>query len=83
MYLGVEAEYRVQVTDFCYLLASYTGQNDIVFIEGARDSNGNVTTLRIRSMTEGRPIDRLYVNIAALLINSFIICSFIYLFSFS
>ena len=55
---GVEAEYRVQVTDFCYVLPSYTHQNDIIFLEGARDANGNITTLRIRSMTEGRPIDR-------------------------
>ena len=54
---GLEAEYRVQVNDFCFVLSS-AKQNDIVFIEGARDANGNVNTLRIRSMTEGRPIVR-------------------------
>ncbi len=54
---GLEAEYRVQVNDFCLILTS-AEQNDIIFIEGARDPNGNVTTIRIRSMTEGRPIDR-------------------------
>ncbi|EFX79172.1 hypothetical protein DAPPUDRAFT_304960 [Daphnia pulex] len=56
---GSEIEYRVLVSDFCYLISSSSKQNDIMFIEGARDRDGNVTTLRIRKMAEGRPIDRL------------------------
>lgn len=58
LFSGFDIEYRVVVSDFCHLLSSSTKQNDIVFIEGARDRDGNVTTLRIRKMAEGRPIDR-------------------------
>ena len=54
----MDAEYKVVTSDFCYLLSSYNKQNDIAFIEGARDRDGNVTTLRLRRMAEGRPIDR-------------------------
>ncbi|XP_046647799.1 uncharacterized protein LOC124337829 [Daphnia pulicaria] len=56
---GSEIEYRVLVSDLCYLMSSSSKQNDIIFIEGARDRDGKVTTLRIRKMAEGRPIDRL------------------------
>jgi hypothetical protein len=55
---GSEIEYRVLVSDLCYLMSSSSKQNDIIFIEGARDRDGKVTTLRIRKMAEGRPIDR-------------------------
>ncbi|KAK4002762.1 hypothetical protein OUZ56_004564 [Daphnia magna] len=58
-FMGSEVEYRVLVSDFCYLMPSSTKQGDIMFIEGARDGDGNVKTLRIRKMAEGRPIERL------------------------